>query len=1005
MPPSSILTFVVFCVCWPRTVIATGDVATHLGTLGLWTDHSYAMLDASVAYCRSTVALPGQIVSVPGELVKITTPELNAAVYTLVGDWASAGIVRRVSGIWVYGDDTPVTYFNWLPGEPNDMSGGEDTTQYQVYASILGWNDARDANRQFVCQFPDIDVACASYCNRRATSSSWNSLDSCLCTCDALFGGEKCDRCATGRHGYPTCNMCLIDLDCNVLATSSVTSDGASCTCLCKPGAAGPRCETCLPNHAHWPTCPLCTVQDDCNGHATSAASNGSSPTCTCVCLRNYAGASCNRCSKGFARYHRCVSVTESLSAEVTASWKTTSTNLTATRGSRSGSDSNSASLGITRTRTVTFGKVTFTKTLSWTRGSISPSRSCYVSLSAGTPSGSRSSSPSAGTPSASFTLVEHRPPQSLGRTVTQIGTVTLLSTWVTSPASLTSGIRVSSLTRSSSCGNDMLEPPSAISHPVGFPIGKRVQNPALPTASPPTNEPCDTSAVDTAATPINFFGGRSDVRCMLNFHRGAVLWQVFAVLPVLVCSLSGIWIIAARRKGLHRGALDGLRVGPRLAAMAKLPSTVATAMIFVSDAVTQSSMLLLCVGLGMNPASIPGDTSVAGADISMLAVLGIAYVALVAASLWHLTGSRLASVAVDLSEEDHSRSCMPACATFLATGGARWVPRSHPEGEIRAESERHTPRSAPSAATEAFHRSFKALFDDLRFGRTWFHAWDTATCVACNIIAGVRSTSPTVCLSCKYALSAIFAVHLLLVSVTRPYAGLVAQVQALLVSALALVASLLLSFGRSTDGDVADWIVVISILLPVVRLPFDVAVLVANHCTGCKQSRKQRQAVGSPLWTNRPLPQIVDVHPDDHSTADDAHEMQQSILPMAPEQRSLLGNLDRPVQDEIDEVVDRDSIRDTTRTCMIDSLSLLMGEPVLPSVVAMPMASLPCLTDSDADDPLAAMLNRRLLHTVYHSSRSAVLPRPLDMAHESLACSSFLDDMLGNSTPPVSTL
>ena len=1028
---------IVLLLVWSFSVPTSAineDFVVFNGTLGLWCDRQRMTFAASSARCQSLIALPSLVIPVPGALVKVTSQPLDALVLSLVGFGGRIGVIERTQGNWVYDDNTPISFSNWLPGEPNNFLGWEKYGEYyRTFLGNVGWNDVADSSAPFVCQFPGIDVACEAYCNRHATSTAWNSMSSCGCTCSMSFDGSRCDRCAVGRFGYPACNRCSLATDCDAAATANVSSDGYQCTCQCKPGAAGPRCETCLPNHAHWPACRLCSIPGDCNGHATSATGNGTA--CTCACLKNYAGQSCDRCSRRFARYPRCVTVTASVSVRsMTVSHSTSPTALsrsvTANQTVTGGSSIATATISLTRptrsrsdsdSASTTRGSVTWpSKSSSRTRGSFSPTGSSTSTASVSVPS--RSTSPNSltrggGTLTASITPeIPDGSSTPVSRTVSQITSLALASTWATSPASLTSGLRASSLTHSSSCDDDVVDPPSILYHPVGFPIGFRLEEcvGGVATASA-TTLPNEMLCGTAVSLPIQFIGGCQDVRCALNFHRGAVVWQFFVVLPVVVGCVCGIWIVLAVRKRSAERWLDELRCVPRSLAMSRLPSTVATAMVFVSNGVTESGMLLLCVGLGMYPSSIAEQASVAAGDISLLVLIAAAYVTLVAMSLWYLTGPRLLSTTVELTPESRELSCLPRCVTLAMTGGVKWSPRVD---EVASSQHRHS----VSAHAMAFHRSFKALFDDLRAGCTWFHAWDVASCVACNVVAGVRSTSPTVCLSCKYALSAIFAVHLLLVSIARPYTGLVTQVQAVLVSALALVASLLLSFGGPSDGAVADWVVVVAMLLPLVRLPVDAAVFVANQCGGCKRL-VTRPPVSPPPPCRRPL--------DDDWPLSQEEMNATNVVPLLAK-RSVLGNLDRQVQDdgeEQNEARNKDGTNaDKPTDASVNTAQALRAAPVplidvgvaawlqrtsmplLPTRTSHGISTSLAATSSDADDPFFAVMRSEessrpntLVQPLRRRGASLFsLPKPpslhLTTVPESVECSIFLDDLLGQA-------
>jgi hypothetical protein len=90
-----------------------------------------------------------------GRLAIINTPEKNSTVMALGGNWSIAHIGltdREVEGEWNWIDGTPLTWNDWMLGEPNDK-GGEDV------ASIIknrGWNDEWVERDGQIVRFPYI---------------------------------------------------------------------------------------------------------------------------------------------------------------------------------------------------------------------------------------------------------------------------------------------------------------------------------------------------------------------------------------------------------------------------------------------------------------------------------------------------------------------------------------------------------------------------------------------------------------------------------------------------------------------------------------------------------------------------------------------------------------------------------------------------------------------------------------------------------------------------------
>ncbi|KAJ7414023.1 laminin subunit alpha 1 [Willisornis vidua] len=61
------------------------------------------------------------------------------------------------------------------------------------------------------------------------------------CQCKEGYTGEKCDRCAFGYSGYPTC------LRCNCSLIGSINEDPCTEPCLCKENVEGENCDLCKP--------------------------------------------------------------------------------------------------------------------------------------------------------------------------------------------------------------------------------------------------------------------------------------------------------------------------------------------------------------------------------------------------------------------------------------------------------------------------------------------------------------------------------------------------------------------------------------------------------------------------------------------------------------------------------------------------------------------------------------------------------------------------------------
>ncbi|XP_023375663.1 laminin subunit alpha-5, partial [Pteropus vampyrus] len=65
--------------------------------------------------------------------------------------------------------------------------------------------------------------------------------DSGQCKCRPNVAGRRCDTCAPGFHGYPSCHPC----DCHQAGSAPGVCDPVTGQCYCKENVQGPRCDQC----------------------------------------------------------------------------------------------------------------------------------------------------------------------------------------------------------------------------------------------------------------------------------------------------------------------------------------------------------------------------------------------------------------------------------------------------------------------------------------------------------------------------------------------------------------------------------------------------------------------------------------------------------------------------------------------------------------------------------------------------------------------------------------
>ena len=95
------------------------------------------------------------------------------------------------------------------------------------------------------------------------------------CTCDAKWGGSRCDDCADNYYG-PSCASLCAYCGTHARCRSGLAGDGA---CECEDGWTGESCDRCVPTRFGSnceKDCPLCGDHGTC--------SSGVNGTGLCVC-------------------------------------------------------------------------------------------------------------------------------------------------------------------------------------------------------------------------------------------------------------------------------------------------------------------------------------------------------------------------------------------------------------------------------------------------------------------------------------------------------------------------------------------------------------------------------------------------------------------------------------------------------------------------------------------------------------------------------------------------
>uniref|UniRef100_A0A8C5I0S4 Laminin, alpha 2 n=1 Tax=Gouania willdenowi TaxID=441366 RepID=A0A8C5I0S4_GOUWI len=171
-----------------------------------------------------------------------------------------------------------------------------------------------------------VSLACVADQNQATPSQPAGS-----CWCKEGFGGPRCDRCAVGYMGFPSCQRCNCSLE------GSTNTDPCISPCLCKENVEGENCDKCKlgfynlqeGNQRGCEKCSCMGVSSQCTastwtynnvGNTYTSASNASniavrhdynpsargkqraSAVEMCSCPPGYAGTSCELCVSGFRR-------------------------------------------------------------------------------------------------------------------------------------------------------------------------------------------------------------------------------------------------------------------------------------------------------------------------------------------------------------------------------------------------------------------------------------------------------------------------------------------------------------------------------------------------------------------------------------------------------------------------------------------------------------------------------------------------------------------------------
>jgi hypothetical protein len=183
--------------------------------------------------------------------------------------------------------------------------------------AMFACGDSPPATAQFIT--PVFGNQCAHFsCSGQGDCMPRDNVEiGPICSCNAGFAGNNCERCAAGYHRDSN-ERCVLDRLCkgqakNPCGAHGTCSDGDGVVfCNCDLGYEGPRCTLCTSGFGRNPEgdClqqvilngktvslpPTCGL-DSCNSHGQCRALD---TTFECDCYPGYEGRHCEECSAGY---------------------------------------------------------------------------------------------------------------------------------------------------------------------------------------------------------------------------------------------------------------------------------------------------------------------------------------------------------------------------------------------------------------------------------------------------------------------------------------------------------------------------------------------------------------------------------------------------------------------------------------------------------------------------------------------------------------------------------
>jgi len=229
---------------------------------------------------------------------------LRGADFCWVESWGlTAASVAKTDGSWMYEDWGMCSLEGEDMMKTRDIKCVDNVDTSSIISSLScpyhnGWPDKSiwpnvnsgvpaEVAAKAVCGSDDNMECTNAFCYGHGSGEDVQGT--CTCTCFAGYAGERCDVCATGFEGYPTCRESCTRADCSghgdasgVKWNNEFGEQLDSCSCMCDEGYSGPTCASNCGNDCTTTTTTQLygfTVQGPCPyDESTGCATSGNYP-------------------------------------------------------------------------------------------------------------------------------------------------------------------------------------------------------------------------------------------------------------------------------------------------------------------------------------------------------------------------------------------------------------------------------------------------------------------------------------------------------------------------------------------------------------------------------------------------------------------------------------------------------------------------------------------------------------------------------------------------------